>query len=124
MQPIGHIAVRTALSVGAATLVLVTTAPKAQVADSQQLVTTTVAGPGLESAVSVNAFVECVPPCDNTCARCNMSTGLCDSLCANPFEPDTSGTTAADGLVALRAATGLQFCDYCLCDPVEDYQGD
>jgi hypothetical protein len=51
---------------------------------------------------------------DGTCA----APPTC--FCANPFEPDTSATTAADALFALRTAVGLQTCELCACDASGD----
>jgi hypothetical protein len=62
----------------------------------------------------------CAPACDAVCERCHGDT--CDDLCANPFEPDATATTAADALFALRTAVGLQTCDLCLCDAVGNGQ--
>jgi hypothetical protein len=62
----------------------------------------------------------CLPQCDAVCERCNNFSSECESLCGNPFQPDTSGTTAPDALFALRTATGLQTCALCLCDAFQD----
>jgi hypothetical protein len=71
-----------------------------------------------------NSCQEVSGPCEDDldCAGgelCNLTTqlcGTCSSACANPFEPDSSATTAADALFALRTAVGLQTCALCVCD--------
>jgi hypothetical protein len=62
----------------------------------------------------------CAESCNSVCQWCDGST--CASLCGNPFESETSETTAADALFALRTAVHLQTCPLCLCDIGNDQQ--